>query len=46
MSGHLVRDRQTALYAGVGLWVAGAILIWDAYRGRETPWPLKLLGPS
>jgi len=40
-----VRDRQLALMLGVGMFVAGSVLIWDAYehRGKGRPFWLKFL---
>jgi hypothetical protein len=42
----LVRDRDVALYLGLALWVAGSVLLWDAWENRGRPRPLvaKLAG--
>jgi hypothetical protein len=39
------RNRRTALYLGVAAYVAGSMLLWDAYenRGRQRPYVTKLL---
>lgn len=44
MSRPLVPDRALALYGGIGLWLAGTVLLWDYYRGRSKPWPLRIAG--
>jgi hypothetical protein len=43
MSRPLVADRRVALWAGIALFVGGAILMRDAYegRGRDTPLILR-----
>jgi len=40
-----VADRRTALWGGVALTVAGALLLWDAHerRGVERPFALRFL---
>jgi hypothetical protein len=40
----LVRDRDTALYLGLGLWIAGAVLLWDAWehRGKRRPLVMRV----
>lgn len=42
----IVRNRELALYLGVGLWLAGAVLLYDAYnaRGKDKPWPMRVAG--
>lgn len=42
----LVRDRETALYLGIGLTIAGAVLLWDTWenRGDKRPWAMRLIG--
>jgi len=42
----LLRNRDLALYLGLGLWLAGSVLLYDAYnaRGRDKPWPLRVAG--
>jgi hypothetical protein len=46
MTRPLVRDRQLALYAGLALTLAGALLLRDAWeaRGRDRPWAMRLVG--
>lgn len=46
MARPLVRDRQVALYGGLALTLAGALLLRDAWegRGRARPWAMKVLG--
>lgn len=41
----IVRDRQTALYLGVGLYLAGSLFLWDAFehRGADRPFLLRWL---
>lgn len=41
-----IRDQQLALYAGIAMTLAGALLLRDAFedRGASRPWPFKLLG--
>jgi len=40
-----VKDRRTALYLGVGCYVAGSLLLWDAFerRGKGRPFWTKFL---
>lgn len=42
----LVKDRQLALYGGLALTLAGALLLRDAWeaRGQPRPWAMRLLG--
>lgn len=42
----LVRNRDTALYVGLALWLAGSVLLWDAWegRGRRRPLAARLAG--
>lgn len=46
MTRPLVRDRQLALYAGLALTAAGALLLRDAWenRGQQRPWAMRLVG--
>lgn len=39
--GHFVKNRKTEIFLGIVLFMAGALLIWDAFdgRGRKVPWP-------
>lgn len=41
----VVANRKTALYTGVAFYVAGSLLLWDAYegRGKGRPFWTKLL---
>jgi hypothetical protein len=41
-----VRDKRVALACGLALYVAGSLLIYDAYerRGRERPFGMRLAG--
>lgn len=40
-----VRNRELAVYGGIGCVILGSWLLWDAYeaRGRQRPFGLKLL---
>lgn len=42
----LVRDRQVALYGGLALTLAGALLLRDAWehRGVDRPWVMRIIG--
>jgi hypothetical protein len=42
----LVRNRDLALYGGLALWLAGAVLLKDAYerRGKGRPAALRVVG--
>lgn len=42
----LVRDRQLALYGGLAMTLAGALLLRDAWerRGKERPWIMRVVG--
>jgi hypothetical protein len=44
---HLIQNRSLEIYAGIMLFVIGSILVYDAFnaRGKELPWPFKLLAP-
>lgn len=35
----LIRDRRLALMLGVVAYVAGSVLLWDAYEGRGSGRP-------
>lgn len=41
----LVRDQKTAIAIGVGLYLAGSLVLWDAYEHRNAgrPFILKFL---
>ncbi len=47
MSRPLVKNRDAALYLGAAAWLAGTVLLIDAWRGRgkDAPWIMSLLGP-
>lgn len=38
-----IRDPVTEALAGLALFIAGAVLLHDAYdaRGRKLPWPMR-----
>lgn len=40
-----IKDRKMALWGGVALYLAGSVLIYDAYehRGRERPFWTRFL---
>lgn len=42
----IIADQRAAVWLGVGLTVAGALVLWDAYghRGQSKPFGLRLLG--
>ena len=42
----LVHNRDLAVYGGALLWLAGTVLLWDAYnnRGRSKPLALRIVG--
>lgn len=46
MTAPLLRSRDTALWLGIGCWIAGAVLLRDAYerRGRPRPAGFKVMG--
>lgn len=41
----LVKDQQTAVMIGVGLYLAGTLVLWDAYehRGKSRPFIFRWL---
>lgn len=41
----LVKDQKTAVLIGVGLYLAGTLVLWDAYehRGASRPFSLRFL---
>jgi hypothetical protein len=43
-----IADKRTAVLLGLMLFVAGAIVLWDAYerRGGRAPWPLRAFLPT
>jgi hypothetical protein len=40
-SGHFIGDRKAEILVGLVLFLAGSMLIWDAFdgRGKKMPWP-------
>ncbi|HEV8675012.1 MAG TPA: hypothetical protein VGX21_13275 [Methylomirabilota bacterium] len=42
----LVANRDTALAVGLALWLAGSVLLWDAWenRARKRPFAMRLVG--
>lgn len=44
-SGRLVRNRRTALWLGIGCYVLGSRLLYDAFeaRGAKKPWAFAWL---
>jgi hypothetical protein len=44
--GPWIRNQETALYGGIVLSVAGALMLRDAFedRGKPRPWLLRVLG--
>lgn len=45
--GHFIQDRKTEIFLGVFLFLAGALLLYDAFdaRGRKLPWPAGAIAP-
>lgn len=41
----LVKDRRTAMWLGIGFYLAGSLLLWDAHehRGRDRPFAYRFL---
>jgi len=41
-----IRNQRTAVFVGIGLTVAGAAVLYDAYdrRGRKRPFTLRVIG--
>jgi hypothetical protein len=41
----LIASKQTAVWLGVGLYLAGSLVLWDAYehRGAGRPYMLRFL---
>lgn len=40
--GLLVRDQKTAVMLGIGLYLAGSLILWDAYEHRNAGRPFAL----
>lgn len=40
----LLANRDAALYLGIAAWLAGTVLLWDAWehRGHRRPWPFRI----
>lgn len=45
--GHFIQDRKTEILIGFVLFMAGALLLYDAFdgRGRKMPWPGGAIAP-
>ena len=45
--GHLIQNRSTELFVGLILFLAGSLLLYDAFngRGKPLPWPTNKLAP-
>jgi hypothetical protein len=45
--GHFIASRKTEILIGGLLFVVGALLLWDAFDGRnkKMPWPLGAIAP-
>lgn len=45
--GHFVEDRRIEILLGIILFMAGALLLYDAFdgRGRKIPWPGGAIAP-
>jgi hypothetical protein len=46
-NGHFIQNRALEILIGVVLFMAGALLVWDAYdgRGKKLPWPGGAIAP-
>jgi hypothetical protein len=46
MGAPIFRNRDTALYVGLALWLASGLMLWDAFenRGHRRPLPMRLAG--
>jgi hypothetical protein len=45
--GHFIQNRALEILIGVILFMAGALLVYDAYdgRGKKIPWPGGAIAP-
>lgn len=45
--GHFIKDRKMEILVGVILFLAGALLLYDAFdgRGKKMPWPGGAIAP-
>lgn len=45
--GHYLKNRKTEIIAGIILFLAGALLLYDAFdaRGKKAPWPTGAIMP-
>jgi hypothetical protein len=45
--GHFIQDRKTEIILGIVLFMAGALLLFDAFdaRGKKMPWPMGAVAP-
>lgn len=46
-NGHLIKDQKVEITFGILLFIAGMLLLWDAFdgRGKNMPWPASGLMP-
>jgi hypothetical protein len=46
-SGHIIKDRGMEIFLGLILFLAGALLLYDAFdaRGKKMPWPAGAIAP-
>lgn len=46
-SGHFIKSRKKEIFVGVLLFAVGAMLLWDAFEGRNKnmPWPFSGMMP-
>jgi hypothetical protein len=45
--GHFMQNRMLEILIGIVLFMAGALLVYDAYdgRGKKLPWPAGAVAP-
>lgn len=45
--GHFIKDRRVEITLGIFLFLAGALLLYDAFdaRGKKLPWPAGAIAP-
>jgi len=46
-SGHFINNRKAEIILGIILFLAGALLLYDAFdaRGKKMPWPGGAIAP-
>jgi hypothetical protein len=46
-SGHFLKSRTAEIWLGIILFLAGALLLYDAFdaRGKKIPWPGGAIAP-